>query len=275
MRNLIAFLSRFQIFVVFAILQVVALTLYFSFFQQPKTQLLSSVNAVNANLWQKRNAIVKHMKLESTNDALQKANLLLMENQANALQRVDKNTVIINDTSYIQKFEYIAGEIINATFNKANNYFTINIGKDQGVKIGWGVISDNGIVGVIHSASEHFSLVKTVLSERINVDVEIPSVEQSGLLKWDGKSSKIGSVTGVSNDLDIPKWSRVVTKGGSGIFPKGILVGKVYKVEEVEGQAVWDVKVAYNEDYRKLQKVYVVRNLLLEEQKKIEAEVKE
>ncbi len=275
MRNLIAFLSRFQIFVVYAILQAVALTLYFSFFQQPKTQLLSSVNSVNASLWEKRNAIVKHMKLESTNDVLQKTNLELMENQPMSLQRVDRSTMIINDTTYIQKFEYIAGEVINSTFDKANNYFTINIGEDQGVKVGWGVVSDEGIVGVVHSVSKHFSLVKTVLSEHINVDVEIPSVNQSGLLKWDGRSSKIGSVSGVSNDLDIPKWSRVITQGGSGIFPKGILIGKVYKVLEVEGQAIWDVKIAYSVDYRKLQKIYVVHNLLLEEQKKLEAEVKD
>ena len=275
MRNLIAFLSRFQIFLVFAILQALALASYFSFYNQPKTQLLTSINGVNASLWEKRNAITKHFNLEEANQSLQDANLLLMENQSNALQRVDRSTVIIEDTTYIQKFQYIAADVINASFNMADNYFTINVGEMQGVKVGWGVVSDKGIVGVVHSVSKHYALIKTVLSERINVDVEIPSVGLPGLLKWDGKSPKVGSVAGISNDLDIPKWSTVVTKGGSGIFPKGIVIGKVFEMHEVEGQAFWDVRIYFTEDYRKLQKVYVVHNLLLEEQRKLEAEVKE
>lgn len=275
MRNLIAFLRRFQIFLVFAILQAMALASYFSFFKQPKTQLLTSINGVNANLWEKRNAITKHFSLESSNASLQAANVSLMENQPNALQRLDRFSVIIEDTTYIQKFQYIAADVINSSFNMADNYFTINVGEIQGVKVGWGVVSDNGIVGVVHSVSKHYALIKTVLSERINVDVEIPSVGLPGLLKWDGKSPKVGSVAGISNDLDIPKWSKVVTKGGSGIFPKGIVVGKVYEMHEVEGQAFWDVRIYFTEDYRKLQKVYVVHNLLLEEQRKLEAEVKE
>ena len=273
MRNLIAFLRRFQIFLVFAILQALALASYFSFFTQPKTQFMSSISTVSASLWEKRNAITKHFSFEAANNSLQKANMELLENQHNALQRVDRNTVIIEDTTYIQKFEYLAADIINSSFNRANNYFTINIGELQGVKVGWGVVSDHGIVGVIHSVSKHYALVKSVLSERINVDVEIPSVGLPGLLKWDGKSPKVGSVAGISNDLDIPKWSKVVTKGGSGIFPKGLLVGKVYEMFEVEGQAFWDVRIYYSEDYRKLQKVYVVHNLLLEEQRNLEAEV--
>lgn len=275
MRNLIAFLRRFQIFLVFAILQAMALASYFSFFKQPKTQLLTSINGVNANLWEKRHAITKHFSLESSNASLQAANVSLMENQPNALQRLDRFSVIIEDTTYIQKFQYIAADVINSSFNMADNYFTINVGEIQGVKVGWGVVSDNGIVGVVHSVSKHYALIKTVLSERINVDVEIPSVGLPGLLKWDGKSPKVGSVAGISNDLDIPKWSKVVTKGGSGIFPKGIVVGKVYEMHEVEGQAFWDVRIYFTEDYRKLQKVYVVHNLLLEEQRKLEAEVKE
>ncbi len=274
MRNLTAFLRRFQIFLVFAFFQAIALTFYFSFFTQPKTQLITSVNGVNAMLWEKRNGIAKHFSLEHTNHSLQKANVFLMENQPNALQRLDRSTVIIDDTTFVQKFEYLAADVINSTFNRSNNYFTINIGEMQGVKVGWGVISDNGIVGVVHSVSKHYSLIKTVLSERINVDVEIPAVGLPGLLKWDGKSPKVGSVAGVSNDLDIPKWSKVVTKGGSGIFPKGITIGKVYQLHEVEGQAFWDVRIYFTEDYRKLQKVYVVHNLLLDEQQNLEAEVK-
>ena len=76
---------------------------------------------------------------------------------------------------------------------------------------------------------------------------------------------------GVSNDTDVKKWSRVVTRGGGGIFPRGISVGKVERTDVVEGKPLWDVTIKYSENYRQLQRVYVIKNLLQEEQEEIEA----
>ena len=91
-----------------------------------------------------------------------------------------------------------------------------------------------------------------------------------GLLKWDGMNAKIGSIASISNDLPVKKWAKVVTRGGSGIFPRGINVGKIKDFKMVEGKPLWDISIYYSEDYRKIQNVYVVKNLLLNEQNKIE-----
>jgi rod shape-determining protein MreC len=136
-----------------------------------------------------------------------------------------------------------------------------------------GVFSSKGIVGIIHNVSEHYSVVKTVLTKDINIDVTIEPIGLFGFLKWDGQNPKKGSITGISNDLRIKRWSRVVTKGGSGIFPKGMPVGKVYQTKPVEGEPLWDVVIKFSEDYRTLQRVYVIRNLLLDEQKKLENQI--
>src|SRR5690606_35867198 len=271
MRNLIAFLKRFQIFLVFAILQVITLSLYFSFFYYPRSQYLTTANAVNAKVWEMSNAVTKQFKLGNTNRQLQKSNEQLMGQLPQSFVRIDSSTVLIEDTLYQQKFEYISGEIINSTVEKRNNYFTINIGEVNGVERGMGVISDNGVVGVIHRTSEHYAIVKSVLTENINISVVVESVGLFGLLKWDGVDPRRGSIAGISNDLQIKKWSKVVTREGTGIFPKGIMVGKVEKLKSVEGEAFWDVSIVFSEDYRKLQKIYVVKNLLAEEQKKIES----
>ncbi len=92
-----------------------------------------------------------------------------------------------------------------------------------------GVFCHEGVVGVIHYASKHYSLVKTVLTEDINIDVNIHTKKSDlpGFIKWDGQNARYGTLTGINNDLRIKKWSKVVTRGGSGIFPKGIPVGKV------------------------------------------------
>lgn len=271
MRNLFAFLKRFQIFLVFAVLQGIALSLYFSFFFYPRSQYFTTSSNLVAKIWEVRNSIVGQLNLRHSNDDLQKNNAELMEKLPNSYIRIDDNTVKVNDTVFKQKYEYIPAEIINSTVENRNNYFTINVGTIHGAERGLGVISDNGVVGVIHRCSEHYSIVKSVLSENINISVFIEKIGLYGLLKWDGVDPRRGSITGISNDLKIKKWSRVVTREGTGLFPKGILVGKVEKLKRVEGEAFWDVSILFSEDYRKLQKVYIIKNLLSEEQQEIEA----
>lgn len=271
MRNLIAFLRRFQIFLIFAVLQVIALSLYFSFFFYPRSQYLTTAATVNAKIWEARNAVTKQLSLSHTNTELQKSNAGLMAKLPQSFIRVGEDVVKINDTLYRQQYEYIPADVINSTVEKRNNYFTIKAGTAHGVSKGLGVISDNGVVGVIHRCSENYSIVKSVLTENINISVVIEEMGLYGLLKWDGVDPRRGSVTGISNDLEIKKWTKVVTREGTGLFPKGILVGKVETLKNVEGEAFWDVSILFSEDYRRLQKVYVVRNVLSEEQQRLEA----
>lgn len=275
MRNLIAFLKRFQIFLIFAALQVIALSLYFTFFAFPRSQYLTTASHVAGTVLKVRNDVTKHLNLSETNKSLHRKNKELMERMPETFIRMDNKVVKIDDTVYHQQYEYIMGTVINSTVDKANNYFTINIGSANGVKPGMGVFSDNGVVGVIHNTSEHFSVIKSVLTDNINIDVMIEPIGLFGLLKWDHSDARHGTIAGISNDLRIKKWSKVYTRGGSGIYPRGILVGRVQNLKAVEGEAFWDVEVLFSEDYRSLQKVYVVKNLLKVEQQKLEESIPE
>jgi len=270
MRNLIAFFQRFRIFLYFSLLQLISLSLYFSYIAYPKGQFLTSSWAVTGTVLSWQNEFTKFIHLDETNEALQRENVRLRKLQLTNFVKVSTDLIKIKDSVYKQQYEYIPGSIINSSVTRKNNYFTLNIGTTQGIEIGMGVFSDKGIVGVIHMTSRNFSLVKTILTENSNVDVLIQPSGLTGLLKWNGKDPLRGSVLGISQDIKLAKNSTVVTRGGSGIFPKGIPIGKVEKLLPVEGKPVWDVVIKFSEDYRSLQHVYVVKNLLMGEQKKLE-----
>jgi rod shape-determining protein MreC len=275
MRNLIAFFKRFQIFLFFAILQGVALSTYFSYLSYPRSQYLTTASAISGQMLTYRNDITKHFQLPYNNRKLQYENIQLRQQLPSSFIKVQSNVVKIDDTIQHQQYEYIQAEVINSTVNKRNNYFTLNAGKLSGIYRGMGVFSNKGIVGIIHNSSDHFAVVKSVLTEDINIDVMVQNSGVFGILKWNGKNAKIGTISSISNDLPIKKWSKIITKGGSGIFPRGLPVGIVKHIGAVEGKPIWDVEIYYSEDYRKLQNVYVVKNLLLTEQKKLEDKVKE
>jgi len=271
MRNLIAFFRRFRVFLVFVVLQIFALSTYFSFLQFPRTQYLTTASSINGSILEMRNDVTKHFNLSKNNDALQRENILLRSRLPQSFHRLQYGLVKIDDTLYRQQYEYIPATVINSTVTKRNNYFTLNIGSKQGIKRNMGVFSEKGIVGIIHNTSENYSVVKSVLTEDINLDVMIEPIGMVGLLKWDGRDPRIGSITGISNDLKIKLWSKVVTRGGSGYFPRGLTVGYVRKLNPVEGKPLWDVAIRYSEDFRTIQRVYVIKNLMQEEQQALEA----
>lgn len=265
MRNFLAFLQRFRVLLFFAFLQGLALTLYFTFLQFPRVQYLTTASAVTGSILEVRNDVTKHFNLSKNNQDLQKENIALRDSIPSSFIRLENGLVQIDDTLHRQQYSYVPATIINSTHHKRNNYFTLNIGSEQGIKRGMGVFSEKGVVGVIHNVSKHYAVVKSCLTENINIDIVIEKSGQFGLLKWNGNDPRRGTMWGVSNDTKVDKWSRVVTRGGGGIFPRGISVGKVEKTEAVEGKPLWDVTILYSEDYRSLQRVYIVKHLLKKE----------
>ena len=273
MRNFLAFFRRFRVFLFFALFQIIALSLYVRYLSFPKNQYLTTASAVTGKILEAENDVTKHFNLSKNNSALQHENIKLRNKIPQSFYQVGRNLYKIEDTVYEQQYAYIPATVINSSVTKRNNYFTIDVGSKQGIKREMGDFSDKGVVGVIHNVSEHYSVVKTVLTKDINIDVTIEPIGLFGFLKWDGHDPKKGSVTGISNDLRIKRWSRVVTKGGSGIFPKGMPVGKVYETKPVEGEPLWDVVVKFSENFRTLQRVYIIKNLLIDEQKALEGQI--
>ncbi len=273
MRNLIAFFRRFRIFLYFALLQGIALSTYFTYLSFPRSQYLTTASAVSGQLLTYRNDVTKHFQLPYNNRKLQYENIQLRQRLPESFIKVQGALFKIDDTLQRQQYEYIPAVVINSTVNKRNNYFTLSSGKSSGIYRGMGVFSNKGIVGIIHNVSDHYAVVKSVLTEDINIDVMVEKNGIFGLLKWNGKNPKIGTISSISNDLTLKKWSKIVTRGGSGIFPRGLPVGKIKSLKTVEGKPLWDVEIYYSEDYRKIQNVYVIKNLMLKEQKELEKKI--
>jgi rod shape-determining protein MreC len=273
MRNLIAFFKRFQIFLVFVLLQIVALSAYVRYSDFARLQVFSSASKINGGLFEVRNSFTKHFNLEGTNRKLEWENARLREKLKISNYKMDRDHILIEDTNYQQQYLYTSATVINSTYDKRNNYMTIDIGSNHGIKKGWGVASSKGVVGVVHLVGESYSVVKTILSKNINFDVSMRDGGAFGLLKWDGINPKICQISGISNDISIKKFTKVITRGGSGIFPKGIPVGVITKRKSIEGKPLWDLQVRIAEDFRTIQHVYVIKNIKLDELKELEGRI--
>lgn len=236
----------------------------------PNGVYMSFSSEVNGVFHSVERTVTDQINLKANNLNLQKENAWLRQRIFASFYKADRPTFTKEDSVYEQQYSYLPAEIINSRIGSSNNYFTINIGKNQGVKSGLGVISPRGILGEVYSTSDHYSLVKTVLTKNINTDVKVGENGAGGILKWGGDDPTSGTVFGLSIDFPIKIGMPVYTLGTTGTFPKGILIGFVSKKNRIEGQALWDIRIRFTEDYRTLQSVYVLKNRFVEEQLELE-----
>ena len=186
---------------------------------------------------------------------------------------VDPKTTIINDTIRELTIEKIPATVINSSYTHKNNYFTINAGRLKGVERKMGVVSGDGVVGIVHDVSDHYAVVKSVLTTSINVSAYVEGSNAHGLIKYIENDPRRVTLTGVSNDIMVKKHVKVFARGSGGYFPHGSLIGKVEKLTPIEGEPRWDITVRLAQDMRQLHYVYVIKNFLKLELEELENNV--
>ena len=134
MRKLIAFLRRFRVFLVFVMLQLIALGSYFSFMTFPRTKFFNTSNRVTGTLLSWEREITKYIYLDEANRELMNENERLSRKIPKNYISVDQKTSIIRDTIHELSYVRIPATVINSSFSRKNNYFTINAGSEKGVK---------------------------------------------------------------------------------------------------------------------------------------------
>lgn len=275
MRNLIAFFQRFRVFLVFLVLQIIALGSFFSWMSYPRTKFFNTSSVLTGNLLLWKNEVTKYLTLSEANEQLQKEIVLLREKSPESFISIDLKTFIINDTLYKQVFRYIPATVINSSQQHKNNYFTINAGRLKGISPKMGVVSSDGVVGIVYDVSDHFAVVKSILTENINFSAYIEGSTAFGILKYLDNDPRRVSLTGISNDIAIKRGSLVKTRGSSGYFPKGLTIGEIDVMEPVEGKPLWDIKIRLSQDMRRVHHVFVVENILGDELETLQSKVNE
>lgn len=273
MRKLIAFLRRFRVFLVFVMLQLVALGSYFSFMTFPRTKFFNTSNRVAGTLLSWEREVTKYIYLDEANRVLMNENALLSKKIPKNYISVDPKTSIIRDTIHELSYVRIPATVINSSFSRKNNYFTINAGSEKGVKKKMGVISSEGVVGIVYDVSSHYAVVKSILTTTINISAYLEGSNAHGLIKYLENDPRRVSLTGLSNDIKISKGSRVFARGSGGYFPHGEQIGVVENLEPIEGKPMWNITVRLSQDMRKLRYVYVIKNIFQEELNKLQGNI--
>ncbi len=275
MRNLLGFLSRNSFFLFFLFLEGVAALLLFQNNRFQRSEFLNSSNAASGSFYQLVNNATMYFDLAEINEQLAAENADLRRQLTGSKIEIFGKNFIINDTVYQQAYNFTEATVINSTVSKANNYITLNKGSFAGVDAGMGVIGPQGIIGIVKTVSTRFSSVMTVLHTQSKVSAKLKDQRYLGSLVWDGKDYQYGQLIDIPKNANVMLGDTVISSGYSSIFPTGINLATVTSIEKPEGKNFYDITVKLINDFKKIEKVYVVKNVLREEQDKLEAEAQE
>lgn len=201
--------------------------------------------------------------------SLQDINKKLFDENVKLKEKLREFEVIKADNDKLKEFfniknKYINYETVPATIIQKNisNYektVIINSGVKDGVGKNMPVISSDGIVGYIVEAYENTSKVKMIIDTSSTISANISTSEDSILVKGQlGKNNLLKAIY-IPVDSTILQGDEVLTSGIGGIYPKGIMVGKIKEVvntkNESDKYAV--IETAVNMD--KLESVLVIK----------------
>ncbi len=275
MRNLLIFISKYNAFFLFIIFEVSSLVIFVKYNNFQKATFISSSNEVIGNIYLKADQITDYFKLGITNDSLARENAHL-RNQLKSSFYVDSSSVkTVTDTIYKQQYTYIAARVINNSFNRRNNYLTINRGSNAGITKGMGVISSSGVVGIVINTGPNLSTVQSLLHENTRISAMLADSNNVGSLIWDNNLDPTKAMLiNIMKQVKIKVGMPVVTSGYS-LFPEGTMLGHISRLDAKNSSNVTGFEVNLSVNFSNLQYIYVVTNKLAQEQEALEAQEKQ
>jgi rod shape-determining protein MreC len=138
--------------------------------------------------------------------------------------------------------------------------FSIDVGSLDGIQVNDPVISSDGIVGVVTEVYSSSSRVTTIFSEDINVGATSEEFSENGVVTSDAASANSGIVnmTYLSKDTKITKDTIITTSGAGGIFPKGLIIGKVSYLSASDKDVSVSAVIVPSADIQDISEVFVV-----------------
>jgi rod shape-determining protein MreC len=194
--------------------------------------------------------------LEIENKVLKEENisLTLEEVQIEQFEALKKNLNYLERNNFN---DYVTAKVVSKDSGNWFNMFTINAGLNQGLKKYSVVVANNGLVGKIYEVGDNYSKVITIVDNKSKISFEVLSLDQ----KYQGyiESTHDGLLTGriFEPNANLKKGMTVITTG-QGIYPEGLLIGKITTVIKDEDEFLQRVTIEPEVDFRYLKYVTVM-----------------
>ena len=200
--------------------------------------------------------------LKQENERLQEENIKLAQDlREMEIMKAENETLkeYLGLTQKYSNYTAIPAYIISKDISNYSKIFVINIGSRDGISEDMTVISDQGLVGHVISVTESTAKVQTIIDTSSAVTASLSHSEDSIICKGSLNNGKL-KATYIPTNADIAEGDNIETSGMGGIFPKGIIIGKVKQIENTQNVLDRYAWIEPAVDFEKVETVLVITN---------------
>lgn len=270
MQQIINFLIRNKNGLLYVFLLLIALGFTVQENSYHQSKFLNSTNWFSGNIYQTSTNVSTYFSLQEEN------NTLLEENKRLRNLLFNKNIVSPDSikTDSTSTYNVIKANVIKNSYSLSKNYITINAGEDQNITEDMGVITSNGILGIIDHTSNKFSLVQSILNTKSTINAKLKNLDYFGSLIWDTKDFNTVQLTDIPRLVKLNIGDTIVTGASSSIFPKDIPIGVIKNYSLKKSENVYHINITLFQDMANIKNVYIIKNKDIVEIKELEKRIK-
>lgn len=195
--------------------------------------------------------------LSKENEALKEqiVSLTMYQKELAELQELKRALNYVEEDANLS---YVSCNVIAKDVGNWFNMFTIDAGLNQGITKNSTVINGKGLVGLVYEVSDTWSKVISIVDQKSSVGFEMLKVSEDydGILSGTTNYELIGEL--YDPLATTVKEGDYIVTSGLGMYPKGILIGKIYEVIVDKDLLLNKIKVTPVVDFKKINKVMVI-----------------
>ena len=267
MNNLLKFIQKYSSFFLFLGFQLICFVFLFSSVNSyHHVSFANSSNIIAGGVYEASSNVSGYFHLSSEVEQLRIQNADLKKKLAGHKDLIGEEFTSVDDTNYLQQFDFLNAKIISSSKNGRKNSITINKGTEDNVRPEMGVIGTKGIIGITTSSSRYYTYVKPLIHEDFILEVIHEKSKSFGFVKWTHSDDwRTATVVDIPNYAKVKPGDEILTRGSNGLFPMGERVGVVLTVEDIPGDVYLKVKIKLAEDFSSVYNVQVIDNVLKKE----------
>lgn len=258
MYSLWRFILKHHFVILFILLEVVSVLLLARSQNFHRNRVVNTTSDAVGLVYEWSSEVSDYLSLSKTNRQLAEENARLRQQLSIT---IDTTLVAYDIRERDTVYEFIPAQVVNNSIGQVNNYIIINKGKVDGIEPDMGVISSDGIVGVVADVSRHYASILSLLHSHSGVGVRFKNSQELGSLKWGNNNYRYGIVEDIPTHVILHPGDTVVTSAYSFIYPADLMVGTVVETRHSSSGALNTAKIRFATDFATLRHVYVIRNM--------------
>ena len=158
------------------------------------------------------------------------------------------------------QFDLLAARVIGREASTWSSTIVINRGTADGVANDMAIVTAMGLVGHVSEAGINSSKVQLILDPRSSVGtlIQRPESRVAGIVEGDINNPTMPKMVNIPKNSDVLVGDIIVTSGFGGVYPKGIVVGRIKEMQNEESGLLKFGIVETTVNFQKLEDVAVI-----------------